>query len=240
MLLNADKSDVVILSAGQQARKLPDSPVVNVAGFAIKPSDSTRSLVVVIDDRLTFNKQVNAMCQSCYYHIRVFRHIRSFLTHETALSVARCIVLSRLDYCNSLLFRISKMNIHKLQCVQNSLARLVLNLKPRSPAEHSLKILHWLPVEKRIKYKIGLLTFKCRNNLAPDYLSELMKSYVPVRPLRSSGADLMMVRRVNTELARSSFSSASSEVWNSLPPGIRSLESITMFKRQLKTFLFNS
>ena len=90
-----------------------------------------------------------------------------------------------------------------------------------------------------IKYKIALLTFKCRNNLAPDYLSKLMKSYVPIRPLRSSGADLMVVKRVNTELARSSFSSASFEVWNSLPPSIRSLESITMFKRQLKTFLFN-
>ena len=90
--------------------------------------------------------------------------------------------------------------------------------KPRSPTEDSLKILHWLPIEKRIKYKIGLLTFKCRNNLAPDNLFELMKSYVPIRPLRSSGADLMVMRRVNTELARGSSSSASSEVWNSLPP----------------------
>ena len=85
------------------------------------------------------------------------------------------------------------------------------------------------------------LSFKCKNNLAPVYLSELMKSYVPIRALRSSGANLMVVRRVNTELARGSFSSASYEVWNSLPPtpSIRSLESNTMFKRQLKTFLFN-
>ena len=59
MLLNADKSDVDILSTGQQAHKLPNNPVVNVAVFAIKSSDSTRSLGVVIDDRLTFNKQVS-------------------------------------------------------------------------------------------------------------------------------------------------------------------------------------
>ena len=89
MLLNANKSDVVILSTGQQARKLPDSPVINVAGFAIKPWDSTRSLGVVTDDWLTFNKHVTAMCQSCCYHIRAFRHIHSCLTHDMALFVAR-------------------------------------------------------------------------------------------------------------------------------------------------------
>ena len=103
MLLNADKSDVVVLSTAQQARKLPEDPVVNVAGFNIKPSSSTRSLGVVIDDRLPFDKHINAVCQSCYFHMRAFRHVRRCLTRDVAVSVARSSVLSKLDYCNALL-----------------------------------------------------------------------------------------------------------------------------------------
>ena len=48
------------------------------------------------------------------------------------------------------------------------------------------KELHWLPVEKRIQYKILLLTVQCLNILAPDYLKELPETYHPPRPLRSA------------------------------------------------------
>ncbi len=41
-----------------------------------------------------------------------------------------------------------------------------------------LKQLHWLPISSRIKYKILTLTYKCINNLAPIYLSELVASHI--------------------------------------------------------------
>ena len=34
--------------------------------------------------------------------------------------------------------------------------------------------LHWLPVEKRMTYKIFVITFNCLNNLALSYLSDLI------------------------------------------------------------------
>ena len=37
-----------------------------------------------------------------------------------------------------------------------------------------LKKLHFLPVQYRIKFKIGLLDFKCLNNMAPKYLQDLI------------------------------------------------------------------
>ena len=50
----------------------------------------------------------------------------------------------------------------------------------------TLKELHWLPVEKRISFKINLICFKILNNLAPDYLVDLIHVYEPARYLRSS------------------------------------------------------
>jgi len=62
-----------------------------------------------------------------YFHIRAFRHIRSVLSDDMAKSVAVSLVSSRLDYANSLLFVTSASNLHKLQRVQNTLAKIVLN-----------------------------------------------------------------------------------------------------------------
>ena len=40
-----------------------------------------------------------------------------------------------------------------------------------------LKSLHWLPVESRVVFKMLFLAYKCMNNLAPKYLSELVTPY---------------------------------------------------------------
>ena len=125
MLLNANKSDSVVVSTSAQANKIPANAVITVAGHAIKPAISLRSLGVIIDDRLSFKQHVSEVSRSCYYHIRAFRHIRHCLSYETSCAVSRCIVLSRLDYCNSLLHGTSKDNIYKLQKIQNSLVRII-------------------------------------------------------------------------------------------------------------------
>ena len=94
--------------------------------------------------------------------------------------------MSRLDYCNSVLYGTSKSNLKRLQHIQNSLVRLVYTLPSRSSCQPLLQELSWLPIEKRINFKIALLTFKCRNGCAPKCLSDLVTNYVPSRSLRSS------------------------------------------------------
>jgi hypothetical protein len=62
--------------------------------------------------------------------------------------------------------------------------------------------LHSLPVEQRIVFKIILLTFKVLHNVAPSYLCDLVKSYVPSRSLRSSSLNLLTKQYYNTPSPR--------------------------------------
>ena len=226
MLLNANKSDSVVVSTSAQANKIPANAVITVAGHAIKPAISLRSLGVIIDDRLSFKQHVSEVSRSCYYHIRAFRHIRHCLSYETSCAVSRCIVLSRLDYCNSLLHGTSKDNIYKLQKIQNSLVRIIYNLPSRSSTQQSLITLHWLPVHERIIYKVALFAYKCKNELAPTYLSDLIINYVPPRQLRSSDMNLLVQPRVNTATANRGFSVAAPRIWNSLPMSVRATQNL--------------
>ena len=88
-----------------------------------------KSVGVTNDSYLTFDKHVYIICQASYFHIRALRHVRGSASTNIAKSVTSAIVGARMDYCNSLLNRMSAANLHKLQRVQNTLARVVTGTK---------------------------------------------------------------------------------------------------------------
>ena len=93
-------------------------------------------------------------------HLHDFRHVRQILTHYTSVLVANALVSSRSDYCNSLFTSLSKFNLRKLQCIQNSAARIGSNTNRYTSITPVLQKLHWLPVEDRSFFKTA--TFVCK------------------------------------------------------------------------------
>ena len=90
-----------------------------------------------------------------------------------------------------LLFGIPKYQTEKLQGIQNAAARVVCGLRKYDHVSPTLRELHWLPIEQRIKYKILLLTYKSLNDKAPGYLKELLTITNNSRNLRSNNKLLL-------------------------------------------------
>ena len=149
-------------------------------------------------------------------------------------------VLTRLDYCNSLLAGCPKYILDKLQKVQNSAARLVFRAKKRDHVTPLLRALHWLPIEARVEYKLSLHCHNFFQGACPAYFSNMLTAYTPSRSLRSSADQFTLITpkvQMKTTGERS-FAFCGPTIWNSLPCNIRSIQSTPSFKRALKTHLF--
>ena len=117
--------------------------------------------------------------------------------------------------------------------------RVIACLSKFDHVSDTLKELHWLPVEQRVIFKINLICFKILNNLAPDYLVDLIHVYEPARYLRSSSDKWRLVIKpynLKTYGFRA-FSVIAPILWNDLPVDIRSIDDVNKFKSKLKTFL---
>ena len=99
----------------------------DILGNTRHPTESVRNLGVWFDSDFSFSKHAQNVCKGCFIQLRDFRNIRQFLTQDAAVSVANAFVSSQLDYCNSLFRSLSKFNLHRLQSIQNSAARIVTN-----------------------------------------------------------------------------------------------------------------
>ena len=170
---------------------------------------------------------VKQKCQSASFALHKIGKIRSFIDKHTTERLVHAFVMCHIDFCNSLLFGLPARQVHRLQVVQNSAARLVSRMTKYESVSHVLQCLHWLPVQSRIMFKILLLAHECYYDLAPSYLSELITLYKPGRNLRSSKKGLFVTPTILTKTyGERSFTHAASVLWNNLPDSLRSIDAI--------------
>ena len=132
--------------------------------------------------------------------------------------------------------------ISRLQRVPNTAARIIARI-PRcahiTVITPVLKQLHWLPVEKRVQYKVLLHTYKALNGTSPSYITNLIEQYQPARSLRSQSRSQLRIPATRSEtFGDRSFVKAAPQLWNGPPKEITNSGSILTFRRLLKTHLF--
>ena len=105
-------------------------------------SESALNLGMFLDESLSIYTQVNQLCKVLYFQPRRVSKIRSFLTVDSASTLAVAFLLSHLDYCNSRLATLADRTLAKLQRIQNSAARPILSGPRRESSTPLLNILH--------------------------------------------------------------------------------------------------
>ena len=182
------------------------------------------------------SEHVTRFASSCYYFLYNLRWIRKYLSQSVCETLVNALVVSRLDYCNSLLYGHPFKLLSRLQRVQNSAARLIYLSTRYSPSSPLLYHLHCLPIKYRCIFKIFLITFKAIHGLAPSYIQDLVKVQHQSRVLRFASATSLehpSIKSSNTLGDRSFFLAAPTE-WNRLPANIRNSSSLAIFKRLQK------
>ena len=148
---------------------------------------------------MSTDQYVNLLCRSVWLELRGIGHLRRHLPGDATKSLVSSFVLSRLDYCNSLLAGVPENRLDRLQRVENNAARPVLGRRGRDHSKPLLRSLHWLSIEARIEYKISILCHVSRYLSSPSYVSHLLAVYQPSHSLHSTDAlhGLMNVPRFN-------------------------------------------
>jgi len=245
LCLNPNKSEAILLGTPAATKRSDNPTTVNIAGAVIPVSSTLKSLGITLDSQLTFRQHINDVCKISYFHLRSMRHVRSCLPPQILRTVACSIVNAKLDYCNSLLYGITKENTNRLQLVQNSLARLITGTRKFDHITPVLAKLHWLPVSYRIKYKIALITQKTLSSSQPAYLlSSIHRRHQPDTAMttRSSAHNYLTlpnIRHFHSEFSRRGFANSAPTVWNNLPANITdNIMPRDAFVHRLKTHLY--
>ena len=238
--LNETKTEFIYFGGKQQLAKTRRN-TININGETIQCTNKIKYLGGHLDSSLTLKDHIIAKSKAATINIIKIRNIRKYLNQDICHKLVISLVLSHLDYSNSLLSGLPDSSINILQKVQNSEARLVLGRNAKYSSTENTKQLHWLPIKQYIDYKVLTLVHKCLHQKAPNYLQDLLNKKVAKRQgLRSEEQVLLEVPCTkNKTFASHSFSVYAPTKWNKLPNTIRNEHNFDKFKKMLKTHLFN-
>ena len=156
LLINPDKTKLVLFGTRQLVSKLPDV-TVSFLGQQLCPVSSAKDLGVTLDSGLTFNNHISSLSSSLQSSLCQISRVRLLFSKEFLYVM----MFSKLFYCSAVWAGPYKQNIHKLQLMQNFTARILTDTGKYDHITPALKALGLLTIEEQLWLRDVTMMYKC-------------------------------------------------------------------------------
>jgi len=196
--LNHAKTEVLWCTSSRWQHQIPSGPV-RIGTTDVQPVSLTRDLGVYIDADMSMRTHATSVVRACFAALRQIRSVRRSLSRHALLTLVRSLIVSKVDYCNSVesvLAGIPGQLQDWLQSVLNAAARLVFSARRSERITQLLRELHWLRVPELVTFRLCVLVYRCLHGTAPAYLAESLHRTSDVntrRRLHSADSAMLVV-----------------------------------------------
>ena len=198
-------------------------------------------IYVLFDSTLVFILHIAAITKSANYHLFRIRKIRKSITVSLTKTLVNSIVLSRIDYCSSILINLPLYSLSPPNRVIHSSIRTTYNLHIRDHTSTSSyqHLPPWFPFNKCSDYHILYIVHSSiYSSNCPSYISASLIQRSSFPSLRNHESHFLSTpihhpSKMNTR----ALSYIGPKLWNSHPPYIRSIKSHNTFMKYIQKFI---
>ena len=214
LLLNPDKTKLLLLGTRQMLNKIPDELKVILLGKQLTPVPSAKDLGIIIDSNLSYDEHIVHLVSSCITSLCRINRVKHLFSSKSRTTIINALALNKLFYCSSVWGNTSQQNIKKLQSVQNFAARIISETHKFDHITPVLNQLQWLQVKHQIRFRDNLLVFKCLNRLATDYLCEKFYFRSKVHNRNTRKCNQLNIPKYRSTTGQRTFTYRGVKVWS--------------------------
>ena len=130
--LNDDKTEIIVIRGNLRNVSVASVGEMSFGDTQLVPCESVKNLSDVLNFSLSFRSHIDSIVKTCNFHIRNLYMIKKFVNRKNLVTLVHSLIVSKVDYCNSLVIRLPNVFLNKAQSVLNRAARLIFNLPPGS------------------------------------------------------------------------------------------------------------
>ena len=235
--LNIDKTSFIIFRP--KRKRFPNLPDhIEYLNFKIKRSSSIKFLGLLLDEHLTWDLQINEICNKLKSMFHVFYSIRNYLSKVCIKTIYFTLIYSRIKYGLAVYGQAGVTKVNKIQTLQNKLLKVLTNKKFRYSTNKLHDDLGILKVTDIANQEISTFVYKYFNNSLPTVFNDyyLLFGNVSGITTRNSNINIRYIGR-NTRYGENSVKVVGASLWNKLPNEVRNASSIKLFKTRFKSWI---
>ena len=128
--LNDGKTEIILIRGNLRNVSVANFGVMSFGDTQLVPCESAKNLCVVLDSSLSFRFYIDSIVKTCNFYIRNLYMIKDFVNRKKFVTLVHSLIVSKVDYCNSLFIGLPNVILKMVQSVLNRAARLIFNLPP--------------------------------------------------------------------------------------------------------------
>ena len=238
--LNTKKTQCIFIGTRQLIPMIPEDTAITFHNTKIYPSSHVKNLGVHIDKYMTFDTHLHEITRKVIGTLLYINRVKHCFDKPTRIVVIQSLVLSLINYCNTIWGTTNTTLINATQKLQNFAIR-VADGKARK-YDHVTPIfqeLKWLNVKNTCLFNTAVTVYKQLNNYYPQNVVNLPTVNDTTGSTTRQRYDLC-VPRVNTQSGGRALCVRGPSLWNLLPPHIKKTTSLHSFKTKLRQFLLTN
>jgi len=186
---------------------------------------------------MTIKTHIRKVVSSCYYQLPRICTVCRLVGKDVAQQLVSAFTLSRLDYCNSVLSRLSRSTIQPLQRVLNAAACVIVNLSEHDHVTPAPKEPHWLCQLSR--ESCTSFVYSC--TFTSDRLHNIWPTACSLfpQPVADTCWGRLTLPWTRTKFGERGVCYSGPAAWNGLPSELHDISDTNTFTNQLKSILFD-
>ena len=239
--LHVGKTESVIFGSKSSLKRVESFQVL-CEGREVRRVHQVKYLGVFLDTTLSGFNHVNHVLKTCTTRLAFLHRNSSLLDFNCRKTLCTSLIQPYLDYCSSSWYLgLSASLKHKLDVLQRKMLRFVFGFDNRHHIGPSdFLSLSWLSFSDRVSYFQLIHLFKVKHGLGPRYLRSNIVSVSDTHSYSTRGSRSNFHVSKALSSCPSVFAFACVKQWNRLPQRIKLIDSLPIFKRELKKFMMSS
>ncbi len=234
MTLKINKTKYIIFGSKNQLTTKPDLNLTVGGGERIERVTSIKYLGGILDDHVTFDEHVDYIIFKSSKKLGILRRSKEYLNNSTRKLLYQSLVLPHLDYCDTVYMCTTEKNLQKLQLIQNSAFRIILEADIDTNTKDMHKTLNLVTLKQRRSIHLAL---ECLNS-ATNPKSGLHKFFTPIsvtniRTTRQTEQKVMNVPYIRSNAGRKAFSYRGPCNWNRIDASVHVIDNKNNFEREI-------
>ena len=234
MALNVNKTKCMYPTTRQKRQKMiTQFSNLMIDNQQVEEVISHKVLGVTIDNDLTWTQHITLLGRQLSQKIYQLAKIKNFLDLSSRKLFFHGHFLSLLNYASTIWDNASDTNLKLLNRLHKRAVKLVL-LKTSSPSKDDYIKVDILPFKCRMKFNKLMLMYNVAHGNVPQ---RIQRNFIMNRKRHKH---LLSYQRPKNNLYKSSLTVSGSNIWNDLPPPMKTIHTKKLFKKKLKEYLFST